>query len=226
MGQGVKTALPMILADEMDAEWAHVTSIDAELDRAKFGGQGSGGSDSIRAEWDLYRNAGAAAREMLAGAAAEQWRVPREACRTEKSAVVHAGSNRRLTYGQLAAHAAARPVPEKPAWKSVSAFTLMGTRVGGVDNEAIVAGRPLYGIDTRLKGMRFSAIATGTRIRLFFSPGSPSSPSPRGLRSKVGTRFTSSGMRARTAKKAPPLYRSSLPSSLPAAAPSSARWAT
>ena len=159
MGQGVKTALPMILADEMDADWAHVRSIDAELDRAKFGGQGSGGSDSIRAEWDLYRNAGAAAREMLAGTAADEWGVARETCRTEKSAVVHTGSNRRLAYGELAARAATRPVPEKPAWKPVSAFTLMGTRVGGVDNEAIVTGRPLYGIDTRLKGMRFAAIA-------------------------------------------------------------------
>ena len=152
MGQGVKTALPMILADEMDADWAQVKTIDAELDRAKFGGQGSGGSDSIRSEWDLYRNAGAAAREMLASAAAEQWGVPRDACRTEKSAVIHSESNRRLSYGRLAASAATRPVPDKPAWKPVSAFTLMGTRVGGVDNDAIVSGRPLYGIDTRLRG--------------------------------------------------------------------------
>ncbi|HTM31054.1 MAG TPA: molybdopterin cofactor-binding domain-containing protein [Vicinamibacterales bacterium] len=159
MGQGVKTALPMILADEMDADWARIKVIDAELDRAKFGGQGSGGSDSIRSEWDLYRNAGAAAREMLASAAAEQWGVPRDACRTEQSAVIHSGSNRRLSYGQLAASAATRAVPDKPAWKQVSAFTLMGTRVGGVDNDAIVSGRPLYGIDTRLGGMRFAAIS-------------------------------------------------------------------
>ena len=90
-------------------------ALDAELSRAKFGGQGSGGSDSIRAEWDLYRNAGAAAREMLAGAAADAWGVPRDACRTERGAVMHAASNRRLSYGELAARAAARPVPEKAA---------------------------------------------------------------------------------------------------------------
>jgi isoquinoline 1-oxidoreductase beta subunit len=159
MGQGVKTALPMILADEMDADWSRVRALDAELSRAKFGGQGSGGSDSIRAEWDLYRNAGAAAREMLAGAAADTWGVPRDTCRTESGFVIHAASNRRLAYGELAGRAVTRPVPDKPAWKPVTAFTLMGTRVGGVDNGAIVTGRPLYGIDTRVPGMRYAAVA-------------------------------------------------------------------
>jgi isoquinoline 1-oxidoreductase subunit beta len=159
MGQGVKTALPMILADEMDADWTRVRALDAELSREKFGGQGSGGSDSIRAEWDLYRNAGAMAREMLAGAAAETWGVPRDTCRTERGNVIHAASNRRLAYGELAGRAATRPVPDKAQWKPVSAFTLMGTRVGGVDNSAIVTGRPLYGIDTRLPGMRYAAVA-------------------------------------------------------------------
>jgi isoquinoline 1-oxidoreductase beta subunit len=159
MGQGVKTALPMILAEEMDADWSRVGALDAELSREKFGGQGSGGSDSIRAEWDLYRNAGATAREMLAAAAAETWGVPRDHCRTERGAVIHAASNRRLSYGELASRAAARPVPEKAPWKPVESFTLMGTRVGGVDNPSIVTGRPLYGIDTRLPGMRYAAVA-------------------------------------------------------------------
>jgi isoquinoline 1-oxidoreductase beta subunit len=159
MGQGVKTALPMILAEEMDADWTRVRALDAELSRAKFGGQGSGGSDSIRAEWDLYRNAGAAAREMLASAAADTWGVSRDSCRTERSEVIHPPTNRRLGYGALAARAATRPVPEKAPWKPASAFTLMGTRVGGVDNTAIVTGQPLYGIDTRVPGMKFAAIA-------------------------------------------------------------------
>ena len=159
MGQGVKTALPMILSEEMDADWSRVRAIDAELDRAKFGGQGSGGSDSIRAEWDLYRNAGATAREMLAGAAADVWGVPRAACRTERGVVIHDASGQRSPYGELAQRAASRPVPDQVPWKAPSAFTLMGTRVSGVDNEAIVTGRPLYGIDTRLPNMRFAAIA-------------------------------------------------------------------
>ncbi len=159
MGQGVKTALPMILAEEMDADWSQVRALDAELDRARFGGQGSGGSDSMRAEWDLYRNAGAAAREMLAEAAAESWGVAREACRTERSRVIHAASNRSLSYGELAARAAMRKVPAKVPWKPADQFTLLGTRVSGVDNPAVVAGRPLYGIDVRLPGMKYAAIA-------------------------------------------------------------------
>lgn len=159
MGQGVKTALPMVLVEELDADWAAVTVLDAPLDRAKYGGQGSGGSDSIRAEWDLYRHAGAAAREMLAEAAAETWGVARTECRTERGAVVHGPSSRRLTYGALAERAAARPVPAKAPWKPVERFTFLGTRVGGIDNPQIVTGRPLYGVDVRVPGMRFAAIA-------------------------------------------------------------------
>lgn len=159
MGQGVKTALPMVLAEEMDADWARVRALDAPLDRAKFGGQGSGGSGSMRDEWDLYRNAGAAAREMLAVAAAEAWRVPRGEVRTERSRVLHAPSGRTIDYGALAAAAARQPVPKTPAWKAPADFTLLGTRVPGVDTAKITHGEPLYGIDVRLPGMRFAAIA-------------------------------------------------------------------
>lgn len=159
MGQGVKTALPMILAEEMDADWSRVQVRDAELDRAKFGGQGSGGSGSMREEWDLYRNAGAAMRELLAGAAAETWQVPRDAVRTERGRVLHPPSARVLDYGALVMPASRRPIPPAPIWKSPSSFTLLGTRVPGVDTGAIVHGRPLYGIDVRLPGMRFAAIA-------------------------------------------------------------------
>jgi len=159
MGQGVKTALAMILAEEMDADWSRVTVLDAELNRSLFGGQGSGGSGSMRDEWDLYRNAGAAIREMLADTAADAWRVPRAECRTERGRVLHAPSNRAQNYGDLAASASARPVPAKAAWKPANAFTLLGTRVPGVDNPQIVTGRPLYGIDVRLPNMKFAAIA-------------------------------------------------------------------
>ena len=159
MGQGVKTALPMILAEEMDADWSRVQVRDAELDRAKFGGQGSGGSGSMREEWDLYRNAGAAMRELLAGAAAETWQVPRETVRTERGRVLHAPSARALDYGALVMTASRRPIPQAPVWKAPSSFTLLGTRVPGVDTDGIVHGRPLYGIDVRLPGMRYAAIA-------------------------------------------------------------------
>ncbi len=159
MGQGVKTALPMILAEEMDADWTRVRALDAELDRAKFGGQGSGGSGSMRDEWDLYRNAGAAVRELMAGAAADIWQVPRAEVRTERGRVLHAASHRALDYGALVLAASRRPIPQKPAWKTPSSFTLLGTRVAGVDTDSIVHGRPLYGIDVRLPGMRYAAIA-------------------------------------------------------------------
>ena len=100
MGQGVKTAFAMILAEEMDADWSRVQVLDAELNRALFGGQGSGGSGSMRDEWDLYRNAGAAIREMLADTAAESWRVPRAECRTERGRVLHAATNRAQNFGR------------------------------------------------------------------------------------------------------------------------------
>ena len=159
MGQGVKTAFAMILAEEMDADWSRVQVLDAELNRALFGGQGSGGSGSMRDEWDLYRNAGAAIREMLADTAAESWRVPRAECRTERGRVLHAATNRAQNFGDLATAASTRTAPAKPAWKPTSAFTLLGTRVPGVDNPQIVTGRPLYGIDVRLPNMKFAAIA-------------------------------------------------------------------
>lgn len=159
MGQGVKTALPMILAEEMDADWSRVRALDAELDRAKFGGQGSGGSGSMRDEWDLYRNAGAAVRELLAGAAADTWKVPRDQVRTERGRALHPPSNRALDYGALVLATSRRPIPQAPAWKAPSSFTLLGTRVTGVDTDPIVHGRPLYGIDVRLPGMRYAAIA-------------------------------------------------------------------
>lgn len=159
MGQGVKTALPMILAEEMDADWSRVRALDAELDREKFGGQGSGGSDSMRAEWDLYRNAGATVREMLAEAAAATWGVPRSQVTTARGQALHASSNRALDYGALVAAAARRPVPAAASWKAPTAFTLLGTRVAGVDTDDMVHGRPLYGIDVRLPGMKFAAVA-------------------------------------------------------------------
>ena len=111
MGQGVKTAFAMILAEEMDADWSRVQVLDAELNRALFGGQGSGGSGSMRDEWDLYRNAGAAIREMLADTAAESWRVPRAECRTERGRVLHAATNRAQNFGDLATAASTRTAP-------------------------------------------------------------------------------------------------------------------
>src|SRR5205814_3078849 len=105
MGQGVTTSLPMLLAEELEADWSKVRIESAPADKAytnpMFGMQGTGGSTSVRAAYTPLRKAGAAAREMLLSAAAETWGVDRVDCRTERGVVIHTASKRRLTYGQL-----------------------------------------------------------------------------------------------------------------------------
>src|SRR5271157_6612493 len=110
MGQGVRTALPMILAEELEADWKQI-EIEQAGASTLYGDQTTGGSANIRTTWDPMRKAGAAAREMLIGAAALEWGVPRSGCKAENSTVVHTASNRRLTYGQLASKASALPIP-------------------------------------------------------------------------------------------------------------------
>src|SRR6201997_4482086 len=110
MGQGVRTALPMILAEELEADWKSV-KIEQAGASILYGDQTTGGSASVRTTWDPMRKAGAAAREMLISAAALEWGVPRSGCKAENSSVVHAASNRRASYGELAAKAATLPVP-------------------------------------------------------------------------------------------------------------------
>src|SRR5216117_4562579 len=115
MGQGVTTSLPMLLAEELEADWSKVRIESAPADKAytnpMFGMQGTGGSTSVRAAYTPLRKAGAAAREMLLSAAAETWGVDKSTCRAETGAVIHAASGRRLTYGKLAVKAATMPLP-------------------------------------------------------------------------------------------------------------------
>ena len=111
MGQGVYTALPMIVAEELDADWSAVRVEQALADK-KFGGMGTGGSTSVRTSWDMLRKAGATARAMLVSAAAETWQVEPKTCTTEKGIVTHTPTGRTLSYGKLAASASAQPVPE------------------------------------------------------------------------------------------------------------------
>src|SRR5207244_8969308 len=118
MGQGVRTSLPMILAEELEADWKQVT-IEQAGASTLFGDQTTGGSASVRTTWDPMRKAGAQAREMLISAAARQWNVPRESCKAEAGSVLHSASGRKLSYGALAARAGKLPVPDNPARKSV-----------------------------------------------------------------------------------------------------------
>jgi isoquinoline 1-oxidoreductase beta subunit len=158
IGQGVKTAFPMIIAEELDADWEDVRVEQAPIDQAVYGRQSAGGSRSIPSSWDQLRQAGAVARAMLVSAAAQEWGVPAGECQTESSTVIHSRSGRRLGYGELANRAAAFPVPDAKTLtlKKRSDYKLLGTRVTGVDNYKLVTGQPLFGIDHVVPDMLYA----------------------------------------------------------------------
>ncbi|HTJ21674.1 MAG TPA: molybdopterin cofactor-binding domain-containing protein, partial [Gemmatimonadaceae bacterium] len=163
MGQGVKTSLPMIVAEELDVAWEQVTITQGDLN-PEYGRQMSVGSQSTPTNYAPLRRAGATARAVLVQAAAETWSVPASECTTESGAVVHRASNRRATYGELATKAASITPPANVQTKDPRTFKLLGTRVPGVDNPKIVTGAPLFGIDVQLPGMLY---ATYTKCPAF-----------------------------------------------------------
>ncbi|MGE0115850.1 MAG: molybdopterin cofactor-binding domain-containing protein [Steroidobacteraceae bacterium] len=158
MGQGVKTSLPMLIAEELDVDWANVKIVQADSDRKLYPFQLSGGSMSTPMNWDLLRRAGAAGRQLLVEAAAATWNVPSGQCRTELGNVYHDASNRKLAYAVLAARAAALPAPDltKVVLKKPEEFKIIGQSKPGVDNAGIVQGIPLFGIDVTLPGMSYA----------------------------------------------------------------------
>lgn len=171
IGQGVKTSLPMIVAEELDAAWDDVEVFQSPVDQARFGVQVAGGSRSIPANWDGHRQAGAAARAMLVAAAAERWGVPVTECTTRDSQVRHASRGLSAHYTELADAAARQPLPNisELKLKDRKDYRLLGQRIGGVDNQALVRGGPLFGIDQRLPGMKYATYdkcdATGGKVR-------------------------------------------------------------
>ena len=158
MGQGVRTSLPMIVAEELEVPLESVRLEQASAD-PKFGEQFTGGSSSVSSLWDPLRTASAQAREMLVGAAARTWGVPAAECAVERGVVVHAGSSRRLSYGALATTAAALKVPAAPALKDPKSFRLLGRRSRRLDTPAKVDGSARYGLDVRLPGMVYACVA-------------------------------------------------------------------
>jgi len=158
MGQGVRTSLPMILAEELEADWKQIV-IEQAGASTLYGDQSTGGSASVRTTWDPMRKAGATAREMLISAAALEWGVPRSACKAENSTVVHAASNRRLTYGQLASKAAAQPIPTNPTLKDAKDYKIVGKSLPRLDVPSKVDGTAEFGIDFRLPGMKYAILA-------------------------------------------------------------------
>lgn len=162
MGQGVRTSLPMVVADELEADWQHVRVRQAPGDEARYGNQDTDGSRSMRHFLEPMRRCGAAARAMLEQAAAERWGVPLAEVRAVNHEVVHAASNRRLGYGALAAAAAARPAPPRDQLrlKKPDEFRYIGTEgVPLIDGVDLSTGRARYGTDTVLEGMLHAVVA-------------------------------------------------------------------
>jgi len=158
MGQGVRTALPMILAEELEADWKQI-EIEQAGASTLYGDQTTGGSASIRTTWDPMRKAGAAAREMLISAAALTWGVPRSACAAQQGSIVHAASNRRLSYGDLVGKAATLPIPTDVTLKQSKDYKIVGQRLARLDTPSKVKGEAVFGIDFRLPGMKYALLS-------------------------------------------------------------------
>jgi len=161
MGNGVRTSLPRIVADELDADWSRVKVIQGDGDE-RYGSQDTDGSHSVREFFDTLREAGATARLMLIRAAAQEWGVPEAECAADPMHVVsHKTSNRTLGYGELAALAAKQPVPKKEELKlkSPQEWRYIGKPAPGYDVTDVCAGKPLFGMDVRVDGMVYAAIA-------------------------------------------------------------------
>ncbi len=162
MGQGVYTSLPMLLAEELDADWAKVgfesAPVDPKYNHPVFGMQMTGGSSSVWSGMEQFRQAGAAARAMLVTAAAQRWNIDPASCRTESGAVFDS-SNRKLTYGQLAADAAKLPPPAKVELKDPKNFKLIRKPIKRLDTPVKLNGKAIFGLDVNLPGMLTSVVA-------------------------------------------------------------------
>lgn len=159
MGTGIRTALPAVVADELDADWSRVR-IEQAIGDAKYGSQNTDGSQSIRDFYDIMREAGATARHMLIAAAAEKWGVPASECNTDNHSVVHAKSNRKASYGSLVGDAKNQPLPKKEdlKFKSPDNYKFIGKDMAVSNIKELCSGRGMFGIDTHVPGMVHASI--------------------------------------------------------------------
>jgi len=158
MGQGIRTALAMIVAEELDIDWADVRIEQATAD-SRYGDQQTGGSVSVSTYYEPLRSAGAAARQMLVEAAAQSWDVDPAQCTTASGQVIHPGGQQKLAYGDLVEDAAKLKLPTSTTLKTAAQFKLIGTGLGHWDGPNIVSGKAVFGLDVRLPGMLFAALA-------------------------------------------------------------------
>ncbi|PQJ68833.1 xanthine dehydrogenase family protein molybdopterin-binding subunit [Polaribacter butkevichii] len=157
IGQGVKTAMPMIIAEELDVEWSKVRVVQANLDTKNFKRQVAGGSQSIRFGWDALRQTGATTKQLLVNAAAVKWNVDASTCKASKGIITNANGDK-LGYGDVVKEAALLSIPEDVKLKEIKDFTIIGQEIVNVDIDKIITGKPLFGLDYKAEGMLYASV--------------------------------------------------------------------
>jgi isoquinoline 1-oxidoreductase beta subunit len=168
LGQNIMTSFPMIVAEELDADWKNVKVLQAPLDK-KFDRQVTGGSGAVPHSWKRLRTAGATARYLLIAAAAKRWNVDASECTASESFVLHTKTGNKLSYGELAEEASKIAVPADVPFKNRKDFKLIGKAIKNVENKSIITGKGIFGLDFYREGMVFATIqrppAFGTKIK-------------------------------------------------------------
>jgi isoquinoline 1-oxidoreductase beta subunit len=169
LGQNILTSFPLIVAEELDADWTRVKIVQAKLDTKNFERQVTGGSGAVPHSWQRLRNAGATARFMLIQAAAKRWNVPADECTASNGFVIHSKTGNKLGFGELAEDAAQVPVPKEVKLKDRKDFKLIGKEIKNVANKDIVRGKGMFGLDFHREGMLYAMLqrppAFGTKIK-------------------------------------------------------------
>ena len=158
MGQHIRTSIPMIIAEELEADWSHVNVVQADTHPDKYGSQSTGGSGSIRRSYIRLRKAGATGREMLTKAASIKWNVPHDECKAHMSKVIHTKSKRSLKFGELVSLAGTLDHPSDPKLKDEKDFTIIGESMLGLDTHSRVNGSAKFGLDIRLPNMLYATV--------------------------------------------------------------------